>query len=88
MRFAVHVNQLGRIDMGVALRGAQLGVSQQLLDGAQVGSALQQMRGKRVAQRVRADAHPGAALGHVATKQPVDAAIGQPRAAVVDEQRI
>src|SRR5262249_15718984 len=42
---------------------------------------------ERMAQRVRADAHPGAARGHVAAHQPVDAAYGEAAAAVVDEQR-
>jgi hypothetical protein len=44
---AVHVR--------VVLRGADAGVAEQLLDRAQVGAAGQEVRGKAVPQRVRAD---------------------------------
>ena len=63
-------------------------MAEQLLDRAQVGAALQQMGRERVAQRVGADAHARAALRDVAPQQAIDAAAGQPRAAVVDEQRV
>ena len=41
--------------MRVELRGGDTRMPEQLLDDAQVGSALEQMRRERVAQRVRAD---------------------------------
>ena len=88
MRFAIHVDQLRGVDVRVALRGAQPRVAEQLLDRAQVGAALQQMGRERVAQRVRADAHARAALRDVAPQQAIDAAAGQPRPAIVDEERI
>src|SRR5262249_29623427 len=37
----------------IELRGGKVGVAQHLLHGAKVGAALEQMRGERVAQRVR-----------------------------------
>jgi hypothetical protein len=39
--------------MGVDLRGFHIGMAEQLLHRANVLAALQQMRGKAVAQRVR-----------------------------------
>ena len=56
MRLAVHADQLCRVHVGVALRRAEARVAEQLLDGAQIGAALQQVRRKRMTQRVRADA--------------------------------
>ena len=47
----------------------------------------EQVGRKRVPQRVRADAEPRAARGHVASHQPIDAARRQASAAVVEEQR-
>src|SRR5690606_18733115 len=42
-------------DMGVDLRGADILVSQQLLDRAQVGAGLEQVGGEAVTQRMRRD---------------------------------
>ena len=42
--------------MGVDLGGGNAGVAKHLLDDAQVGTIVQQMRGERVAQDVRVDA--------------------------------
>src|SRR5206468_6526961 len=52
MRFAIHVQQLRGVDVRVALRRAEARVAQELLNGAQIGAALQQMRRERMAQRV------------------------------------
>ena len=38
------------LDVGVAGGGSEIGVTEQLLDGQQVNTLLQQMRGKTVAQ--------------------------------------
>ena len=78
MRLPVHLEQLRRVDVRVALRRAQARVAEQLLDRAQVGAALQQMRRERVAERVRADAGARAARRDVAPHEPVDAPRGQP----------
>src|SRR5262245_34592717 len=49
-------------DVGVDLRGRDVGVAEELLHGAEIGAALQQMAGKGVAEDVRRDArglYPG-----------------------------
>ena len=43
-------------DMGVDLRGRDIGVAQELLDGAQIRAPLQQMTGKGMTQNMRRDA--------------------------------
>ena len=65
---AIAVDANGRVyfvDTGVhlrvALRRAEARVPEQLLNAAQIAAALEQVRGKRVPQRVRADAEPRAA---------------------------
>ena len=58
MRFGVNVEKLRRVDVCVTLRGAETRVPEQFLDRAQIGPALEEMRGERVAQRVRADPEP------------------------------
>ena len=65
-----------------------VGVTEQFLDGAQVGAPLQQMRGKRMAQRVRADAEAQAAARDITRHQPVHAARGEASAPIVHEQRL
>src|SRR5206468_6814116 len=44
------------IDVGVELRRGEVGVAEHFLHGAQVGPALEQMGGERMAERVRRDA--------------------------------
>ena len=70
VRLPVDLQQLRGVDVRVALRRAQARVPEQLLDRAQVGAALQQVRRERMAQRVRADAPSAARSGD----QPIDAA--------------
>ena len=53
MGVAVHLGEPGGVDLHVALRRRQRGMAQQLLDGAQVAAAGQQVGGKGMAQRVR-----------------------------------
>ena len=43
-------------DMGVDLRGRDVGVAEELLHRAQIGAVLQKMAGKGVAEHVRRDA--------------------------------
>ena len=59
---------------GCSAGGAEPRVAEQFLDRAQVGAALEQVRGKRVPQRVRADAEARAAQRDVAAHQPMHAA--------------
>ena len=42
-------------NMGVNLRGADVGVTEKLLNNSKVGSVVQQMSGKTVAEHVRGD---------------------------------
>ncbi len=53
MGVAVDFHQTLGIDRGVHLRCRQGGVAEQLLDGAQVAAASQEMRRERVAERMR-----------------------------------
>src|SRR5687768_9625799 len=83
---AIHVDQLRRIDVRIPLGGADARVAEQLLDGAQVGAALQEMRRERMTQRMRADAALSGELRHVFAQQTIDTAPREPRAAEIDEQ--
>src|ERR1019366_7769353 len=79
MRFLIHLEQLRGVHMRVALGGAEARVAEQLLDGAQVGAALEEMRRERVTQGVRTDAEPRAARRDVAPYETVHAPDGEPR---------
>src|SRR5687768_5625554 len=86
MGFLVDVQYVTRVHMGVALGGREAGMAEQLLDGPEVGPALQQMGGKAVAEGVWAqpagDRHLLHAMGNDATDPP----IGQSPTASVDEE--
>jgi hypothetical protein len=56
MMATVHVAQIFAIDVRVDLGRRNVDVTQQLLNGGQIGPTLEQMRGKRVPQGVRGDA--------------------------------
>ena len=88
MRSTVDVEQLRGVDVGVPLRRGQLNVPEQLLDRAQIGAALQQVRGEGMPERVRADAEARAAGRDVACDEALHAAPREPCAARGDEQRI
>jgi hypothetical protein len=55
MKLPVNVAQSMAGHMGVDFRGIDARVAEQFLNDAQVGSALQQMRGKAVTEHVRRD---------------------------------
>ena len=57
MRAVVHAAQAAAVDVAVQLRRGQGAVAQQLLDSAQVGAALQQVRGEGVPQAMRMREH-------------------------------
>src|SRR5678815_4335788 len=78
MSLPVDVEQLRDVDVSVSLGGRETHVSEQLLNRAQVGARLQQMRGKGMAERVWADPESRAAAGNVARHQPLNAPAGQP----------
>src|SRR5207247_7840373 len=55
VRTEVRVTSAGVRNMGVDLGRAQVGVAEHLLHAAQVGAALEQMRGERMAQEMGVD---------------------------------
>ena len=55
VRLVIRPLQSVNRDMGVDLGGRERSVPQQLLDGAQVGAALEQVRGRGVPQSMRAE---------------------------------
>ena len=59
---------------GVARRRVQLGMSKQSLDQSDIGAALEQMRGKAVAQRMQADTLPDAGSVHCLMEQAAELA--------------
>jgi hypothetical protein len=88
MGAAVDGEQLGDVDVRIALRRAQPGMTEELLNRAKIGAALQQMGCERVPERVRAD--PGSRAGRrdMAANQPIDASRRETAAAIVHKQRI
>ena len=53
MRPFIDFTQAGSCDMRINLRGHEAFVSEQFLNAADVGAAIQKMRGKTVAERMR-----------------------------------
>ena len=88
MRLAVDVEQLRGVHVRVALGRRQLHVTEELLDGAQVGASLQQVRGERMPQCVRTDAEPRAAGRDVTRHETLHAATGEAGAAEIEKQRL
>src|SRR5438093_7652785 len=66
VRAVIGLHQPAEIDVGVALRRRQARVAEQLLDGAQVGSRAEEMRGEGVTEGVRRRLGRRAAGQHVA----------------------
>ena len=73
--------------MRVDLRGHEAFVAQQFLHAADVGAAVEQMRGEAVPQRVRRGAVVEAGQFQILFQHPADAAGRQPPAEFVDEHR-
>src|SRR2546421_6219798 len=76
MRAVVDLSQARSVHVAVHLRGGERAVAEQLLDRAQVGAALEQMRRERVAQAVRV------------WKQPPERARVEPTPARGEEKRV
>ena len=86
---SVDAAQAARRDVRVDLRRRQVGVAEELLDDPQVGAAVEEVRGERVAQRVRATHRPAGRPG----PRPGAAGSGSRATpsgapAVVDEERV
>ena len=88
MRLSVHVHQPPDVEVRVALGRAELRLAEQFLDRAEVGAGAEQVRGERVAKRVRADALWDAGCAGGRAHDAIDAAGRQPLAAEVQEERI
>lgn len=57
MRRQINLGQLRAVDMRVDLRGRNIGMAQDLLQHAQVGTAREHVGGKGVAQSVGMESH-------------------------------
>ena len=55
MRLIVHFEQLIHCEMGILLRRVERRVAQQFLNHSQIRAFIEQVRGERVPQRVRAN---------------------------------
>lgn len=82
-----HFLQVADVDVGVNLSGSQTPVAEQLLNLPDVGLALKQVRGERMAQRVRCDVFRDAGAFRSFLDDPHDVVIIQrPAAARGDKQ--
>src|SRR5207253_8176677 len=87
MRLFVHGDQLRVVEVRVLLRGRKRGVAEELLDAAEIGAGVQQMCGKRMAQRVRRHACAKRRSAHVAIEEAADGAGRDPLTATIEEER-
>src|SRR2546429_198297 len=76
-----------RLYPSVGLRRAYARVPEELLDGAQIGSALEQVGGERVPERVRRDTRSGRRPPRGEPQPAPDVGGGEPAAAAREEQR-
>src|SRR5262249_14853216 len=81
----IDVHQAPQVDVGVALRGREARVAEQLLDGTQIGAATEQMGGESVQERGRARLGRSTARDDVVREEPRHAAGGEAPAARVAE---
>src|SRR4030095_7783085 len=88
MKPVVHGSHTLREYVCVDLRGRQIGVPEHHLDGAKIRSALEEMRGERVPEDVRAERSAEACLTRVAFQDLPESNAREPgtSAARVDEE--
>mgnify|MGYP003462921181 CR=1 FL=1 len=86
VRLVIDVLELLAREVRVHLRGGDVGVAEHLLDGAEVATSGQQVRGERMAQRMRAHAVFEAAGLRMPLDDLVQALAAQPASALIDEQ--
>ena len=87
MRLVVNLDQLLHRNMSVDLRRREPRMAQQLLNVAQVGAAVEQVRSKRMPQRVRTDVVHAGADANVLLNHPAHRASRDSRSLVVQKQR-
>ena len=78
----------GAVHVRIALRRDDAGVAKQLLDGPQVSTPLQQVRRKRVPQRMRADGLRDATGRSTSPQHLPHPLPRQPFSATVEKQRL
>src|SRR5258706_15518857 len=87
VRAVIGVHQSAEVDVGVALRRGEARVAEELLDGAQIGAAAEEVGRKGVAGRVRRGFRGGAARGGGAPPQTGPPPAGEPPAPPRAENR-
>ena len=87
MRLVVDRLQTLRADVRVNLRRAQVGVPEQLLHAAQIGSRVKKMRGERMAQFVRGHIRRQTGGGQIKFEVALEAPRRQASAVLIDEER-
>src|SRR5437762_8333399 len=85
MRLFVDGPQASGADVGVDLGGDEALVAEELLDAADVGAAVEQVRGKAVAKSVGSGAEVEAGEFEILEQQAMDAAGGEAAAEAVGE---
>src|SRR3954451_4943530 len=89
MRLLVHGDQLPVVEVRVLLRRRERDVAEELLDAAEVGAGIEEMRGERVAHRVRRSAGAQRRLANVAVEEaPYAARRNALPATVLEERRL
>src|SRR6266850_2766571 len=88
MRLVVDLQHLLGADVSVPLRRRKGSVAEQLLDRAEVGAAVQEVRGEGMPEAVRRNPVLHGALGETRGEDPPHASIGEARAFLADEDRV
>ena len=70
MKLLVHASEVRAVDVGVDLRGRDVGVAQELLQNPQVGATHQHVRRKAVPEHVRMNVAEPRRLGVLADDLP------------------
>ena len=76
-----------RCHMGVNLSRRKTGVAKKGLNTAEIGSIIEQVRGKGVAQLVRAECRGESCLADIILKQKPDGTVTESRTAFIDKKR-
>src|SRR6185437_11084925 len=87
MRVRVRLPEAFRLYPSVGLRRRNAGMPEQLLDGSQVRTALQEVRGKRMTKGVRRHAAGHRGLARPGGQAPANVACREAFAGLRDEQR-
>src|SRR5215510_7116759 len=87
MCLIIDLHQTVQIDVGVFLRGRETRVTQQFLDSTQVRPGVKEMRGKGMAQRVRAGFESDSTISRVLSDETRHAPGGKPLSVRVEKDR-